>query len=145
MYEIMITVLEKSRDEILKGIAKSSALSGAADGVVALVDKNPPKEVLKEVACGAFTGATSAGAKAAYEHFFKNAGTGGIVVYCAASVASRYAFRTLFPKMEVQMNLNNEDDYEEEYDDEYDYDDDYDNDDDDYGDDDAWDESDEEN
>ena len=138
MYEIMITVLEKSRDEILKGIAKSSALSGAADGVVALVDKNPPKEVLKEVACGAFTGATSAGAKAAYEHFFKNAGTGGIVVYCAASVASRYAFRTLFPKMEVSpMNLNNEDDYEEEYDDDYDYDD---EDDDEYDDDDAWDE-----
>lgn len=93
---MLIGILEKTAKEIAKGIAKNAAVGGAADGVLATVDKKSAGEVIKEVGCGVVTSGGGTAAKEAFDYFTKSGGKWGHVVGITASIGSRYIYRRLF-------------------------------------------------
>jgi hypothetical protein len=99
---MLIGILEKTAKEIAKGVAKNAAVGGAADGILATVDKKSAGEVVKEIGCGVVTSGGGTAAKEAFDHFTKNGGKWGHIVGITASIGSRYVYRRLFYKQDYE-------------------------------------------
>lgn len=94
---LLIEILEKTREEVLKSVGKSAAGAAVVDGALGAASG---KNVIKEASCGAISAASGVLAKEGFEHFIRSTGPGGLIAGVSASVLTRYAFRRTFQDKE---------------------------------------------
>lgn len=89
-----LIIFERTKEEIAKNVAKSSAFSALADGAFSIADKESVKETTINIVGGAITGASSALAKEGAEYFFKNTKI-GLAAGLSAGIITRHTWKRL--------------------------------------------------
>ncbi len=75
-------------------VAKAALIGALTDGGVSVLERSGPEGVIRDMGCGATTGATGATVTMLYQKYL--GGRWGMLAGAAASVATRYAYRSVF-------------------------------------------------